>query len=130
MMKTKFLPSLLSVFLITVASPSVLAQRVVDFEDLILPSESFYNGSDGAGGFTSQGTFFNNSYNPQYDSWFGWSYSNTTDTTTPGFTNQYSAYPGEGFNGSSNYAVGYVNFAGTTFLGISYIDLPTGFNAK
>lgn len=37
---------------------------------------------------------------------------------------------GRGFNGSSNYAVGYVNFAGTTFPGISYIDLPTGFSAK
>jgi hypothetical protein len=129
-MRIKFLPGLLSIALIIVASPSVLAQEVVDFEDLTLPPESFYNGSDGAGGFTSREAFFNNSYNPEFDSWFGWSYSNTTDTTTPGFTNQYSAYTGGGVNGSSNYAVGYVNFSGTTFPGISYIDLPKGKSAK
>ena len=34
-------------------SRSVLAQTV-DFEDLTLAPQSFYNGSDGAGGFVSQ----------------------------------------------------------------------------
>ncbi|NEP08475.1 MAG: hypothetical protein F6K25_30205 [Okeania sp. SIO2G4] len=32
--------------------------RVVNFEDLTLGPEEFYNGSDGAGGFTSQDAFF------------------------------------------------------------------------
>jgi hypothetical protein len=35
--------------------------------------------------------------------------SNTTDTTTSGFTNQYSANTGGGFDGSANYGVGYVS---------------------
>lgn len=78
-----------------------------------------------AGGFTSQGAFFNNNYNPTFQSWSGWSYSNTTDTTTPGFLNQYSAYTGGGFNGSSNYGVAF-----TFAPGSAYIDLPTGLSAK
>jgi hypothetical protein len=112
--------------LLTIGSSSqVLAQQVVDFEDLSLAPNSYYNGSDSAGGFTSRGAFFNNSYNPTFDSWSGWSYSNTTNTTTPGFTNQYSAYTEGGFNGSSNYGVAY-----TFSPGDAYIDLPTGFNAQ
>ncbi|MGK7940195.1 MAG: DUF4465 domain-containing protein [Crocosphaera sp.] len=89
------------------ASNSVLAQSVIDFEDLPLAPESFNNGSDGSGGFTSRGAFFNNNFNSDFNSWSGWSYSNTTDTTTPGFVNQFSAFTGEGFGGSSNYGVAF-----------------------
>tara|TARA_B110000196_G_scaffold267913_1_gene241816 strand:+ start:1311 stop:2117 length:807 start_codon:yes stop_codon:yes gene_type:complete len=69
---------------------------------------AYYNGSDGAGSFTSGGVQFTNNYNTTYGSWNGWAYSNTTDTTTAGFGNQYSAYTGGGF-GSDNdvYAVNY-----------------------
>ncbi|MDF5732833.1 MAG: DUF4465 domain-containing protein [Rhizonema sp. PD38] len=125
-MKINFLSCLLSIGLVTVTSPSVLAQQVVvDFKDLNLPEESFYNGSDGANGFKSRGAFFNNSYNPTFGSWSGWSYSNTTDKTTPGFLNQYSAYTGGGFDGSSNYGVAF-----TFNPGSAYIDLPTDFSVK
>ncbi|AFZ27259.1 hypothetical protein Cylst_5225 [Cylindrospermum stagnale PCC 7417] len=123
--KIKWLYFLPFFCLTAVASPSASSAQVVDFEDLTLSSESFYNGADGAGGFTSQGAFFNNNYNPTFQSWSGWSYSNTTDTTTPGFLNQYSAYTGGGFNGSSNYGVAF-----TFAPGSAYIDLPTGFSAK
>src|SRR5438874_4964536 len=64
----------------------------IDFGDLVLDPESYYNGADGAGGFVSGGAFFNNKYNAQYGVWSGWAYSNQTDVTTPGFMNQYSAY--------------------------------------
>jgi hypothetical protein len=37
----------------------------------------------------------------------GFAISNETDITTPGFMNQYSAYPGSGANGSSNFAIFY-----------------------
>jgi len=33
----------------------------------------------------------------EYFSWSGWAYSNTSDVTTPGFTNQYSAITGKDF---------------------------------
>ena len=102
----------------------------VDFEDLSLPPESYYNGSDGAGGFTSGGTFFPNNYSTQYRSWLGWSYSNTTDRETPGYLNQYSALPGSGAGGSDTYGVAFLgaetlnwyNFAGHA----AKVRLPAG----
>jgi hypothetical protein len=39
--------------------------------------------------------------------WTGWSYSNVTDISTPGFTNQYSAITGGGANGSANFGVAF-----------------------
>ena len=97
----------------------------VDFEDLTLAPESFYNGSDNAGEFTSRGARFNNTFTDfgGFTAWFGWSYSNTTDVTTQEFSNQYSAYhlPSGGGDGSSNYGIAFaVN------LGDAFIDLPDG----
>jgi hypothetical protein len=77
------------------------------FEDLSLASESYYNGSDGAGGFISGDAWFSNGYNSSWGSWDGWAYSNMTDTTTPGYTNQFSAITGGGAGGSANYGVAY-----------------------
>ena len=58
----------------------------VDFQDLSLPAaNSYWNGSDNSGGFTSRGAYFNNSYDQDYGSWDGWSYSNVVNTTTPGY---------------------------------------------
>lgn len=61
-----------------------------------------YNNS--SGGFTSGGQSFNNTYDPTYGSWNGFSVSSMTDTTTPGYTNQYSSITGGG-NGDAYYAV-------------------------
>ncbi len=83
------------------------AQIVVDFEEFNLPAESFLNGDDDSGGFTSGSIFLPNDYNAAFMSWSGWAISNTTDVTTSGFMNQYSAITGSGFNGSSHYAVTY-----------------------
>ena len=66
----------------------------------------YYNGSDAAGGFTSGGAHFLNNYNSTYGSWDGWSVSNTTDTTTAGYTNQFSAYTG-GAQSGTQYGVYY-----------------------
>jgi hypothetical protein len=96
----------------------------VTFEDQDLPVDSYNNGSNLAGGFTSGGAFFNNSYDTTYGSWSGWSSSTTTDTTTPGYTNQYSAYPGSGSGGSLTYGVAYVGSPNAP-----YINLPTGESA-
>lgn len=96
---------------------------VVNFEDLPLEAEEFYNGSDGAGGFTSEDAFFNNSYDPESESWSGWSYSNTSDTETPGSDNQYSAFTGTGFGGMGNYGVAF-----TFNPGDAMIELPDGYS--
>ena len=83
---------------------------IIGFEDVPLPGESFYNGSDGAGGFTSSGAFFNNSYTDLgggFYTWSGWSCSNITDANTPGYDNQYSVITGGGANGSDNYGIAF-----------------------
>lgn len=85
---------------------------IADFEDLNLGLDSYWNGSDGSGGFISGDVHFYNDYNAAWSSWNGWAYSNITDNSTAGFVNQYSAMPGTGFNNGTgiggNYGVGYV----------------------
>lgn len=67
---------------------------------------SYWNGSDGSGGFNSRGASFNNSYTPY--SWSGFSYSNVNDTDTSSSdpSHQYAAITGTGVGGSGTYAVG------------------------
>lgn len=86
----------------------------VNFDDLPLGPDDYWNGSadPAAGGFATGGVFFNNSYviDPfsGWAFWGGWSYSKMTDTTTPGYVNQYSAITGTGQSGT-NYGVAYVD---------------------
>lgn len=99
---------LLAFFLIIAGTSMIISQTVVDFEDLMLEQESFWNGSDETGSFTSKYLKFYNSYDKTYNSWMGFAYSNTTDNTTPGYENQYSSIAGSGFANSSNYAVAFI----------------------
>ena len=46
--------------------------------------------------FSSGGVTFENRYIPAFGSWSRWGYSNQTDTTTPGFGNDLSAWTGGG----------------------------------
>ncbi len=95
------------------------------FEDLgfSLDEESFWNGSDGAGGFVSDRLEFNNDYNATFAAWQGWAYSNRTDTTIPGFANQYSALAGGGALNSTTYGV---SFAGGVVPTVSLSDVNSG----
>lgn len=98
----------------------------VDFEDYPLPPNSFYDGADNAGGFTSRGAGFNNyfqDFGGGFLYWEGFALSNRTDTTTIGFANQYSAIAGSGAGGSQNFAVVFPN--GFT-LPRARVQLPTG----
>jgi hypothetical protein len=97
----------------------------VDFEDLGLSPESYNNGADGASGFTSRNVRFPNLYDTQFGTWFGWSYSNTTDTTTAGPANQYSAMPGAGSGGSATYAVAFFDVI-SFFPEDTRVELPPG----
>ena len=83
------------------------AQSVAKFDDLTLAPESFWNGSDESGSFKSSDVTFLNLYNTSWQSWSGFAFSNTTDITTAGYGNQYSAITGKGFDQSANYAVCY-----------------------
>ena len=107
---------------------SARADSIVTFEDFGLPPQSYDNNAGLSGQFVVDGNQFNNSYNATYGSWSGWAISSMTDTTTPGYTNQYSAITGSGANNSQTYAVAYTfgqnanpfNPAG------SYINLAPG----
>lgn len=115
------LPLAVSLALIAHTVQAVTVQ--IDFEELPVGPQSFYNGSDGAGGFETRSSWFNNQ-NSGF--WSGWSYSQTTDTTTPGVLNQYSAFTGSGVDGSATYAVAYNGLdAGNGGL-IPEITLPAG----
>jgi hypothetical protein len=106
----------------TIASEATraTAATLVNFEDLSLSSESFVRDSQG---FTSQGAEFSNTFF-RFDPdglnlpvWLGWSYSNITDNTIEGslsqvagefpVPNEFSAFPGSGADGSSNYGIAY-----------------------
>ena len=79
-----------------------------------------------AGGFTSRGAGFNNSFSDfggGFTAWEGWAYSNATDATTPGPGNQYSALAGGGAGGSANYGVAFTN---TFVLDAPIVTLPVG----
>ena len=98
--------------------------NVAGFENLSLSPESYWDGSDLSGThnnsrfttiFSSGDYNFSNIYDTTWGSasgyWSsGWVYSNMTDSTTSGFTNQYSAKAGGGHPiGGANYAIGKPN---------------------
>jgi hypothetical protein len=112
---------------------TAMAQAAIaDFENLPLAANSFYNGDPGGlspgqshdGSFVSGGAKFNNLFTIDaqfgFSFWDGWSYSNKTDTTTPGFANQYSAYPGGGSGGSAKYGIAFFSVQPPS------IELPAG----
>ena len=102
---------------------------VVNFGNLSLAPSSYWNGSDGSGGFTSGGVVFNNSYDN--DAWSGWSYSNVNNTTTGDYTNQYAACTGTAVGGAGIYAVAY-GYSGMLSYGgvLPTITVPTGMQVQ
>jgi len=110
--------------ILSIAFGSLNAQQnVANFEDLTLSSESYWDGSDLSGqhnnsifssSFSSGDYKFHNAYDTTYGAVYGywssgWSYSNMTDSSTSGSTNQYSAKAGSGWGLSANYAIGKSN---------------------
>jgi len=119
-----------SLLSLVAASPTLALQ--VDFEDLGLGAESVLDPASAPGGFTSGGVFFEND-----GAFLGFAASTTTDTTTPGFTNQYSNITGSGAGGSATFGVAFAEaaivlpspsivegarFTNTTFAALSMRD--------
>ncbi len=89
---------------------SVLRSEVLTFEGLLGPN-SFNNGGPitNANGFTQGTVFLPNSFDSRFGGfWSGWSISSVANATTPGFGNQYAAFPGGGSN-SPTYGVAFGN---------------------
>ncbi|MFH0894855.1 MAG: DUF4465 domain-containing protein [Bacteroidota bacterium] len=110
------------------------------FDDLTLPADTFWNGSDMTGHFVSGGITFENSYTDYGGgiyAWFGFAYSNQTDTTTAGLGSQFCAFKGQGALASSNYCVSSFtyDYMGAYDIIPNYIAFPakatvTGFYAN
>jgi hypothetical protein len=102
-MKQIFTSFLLGFSLIT------FSQNIVDFEELTLAPDTFWDGSDlSAAGFGSNGLFFPTYYNAEF-SYFdgGFGYSNVTDSITSGYGNLFASKSGSGANNSEKYAIAY-----------------------
>jgi hypothetical protein len=109
-----------AVFITAIFASSANAQTVATFDDLSLPVDSFWNGSDMSGGFNNGNAHFSNTYNSQYSSWGGFAYSSKMDSLTAGFTNMYSSANGKGYSGSATYAVGFVSaYSGPTSISLT-----------
>jgi hypothetical protein len=104
---------------LTLTNPGALAATAT-FEELVVPSGGFFSpGADAS--FESGGaTFIHTSSFPPFFS--GFSYSNSTDSTTPEFGNQNSAVPGEGANGSDQYAFAFGQGARIEFENPSVVN--------
>ncbi len=112
---------LASLLLAVWAGAAAATPLVVDFSDLTLAPDSFFNGgpTTNTDGWVSQEVSFGNSFNSSFGGfWNGFAYSNVNNTTTGDFTNQYAAITGTAFAGSI-YAVGYRGSR-------AFIDLPAG----
>jgi len=110
--------TLLSALIVALAPVGAQAWTI-DFEDLTLaPSSAHYDTP-----FVSRGASFSNTYTDWGGGWWSWdgfAYSNRSDTTTPGYENQFSAITGAGFGGGGIYGVAYATGQAATVL------LPSG----
>ena len=113
----------LSLTIAALAMSSALSVQaaVAGFDDLALAPESYFYPQ-------AQTTFSSGSAELVHNftdygggcCWSGFTYSNMTDTTTAGYTNQFSAITGGGVNGSANYAIG-----NPGAYGVSRLDFAT-----
>lgn len=91
------------------------AAGIIDFDDLTLAPNTYYR-TGASTTFVSGSATFN--YDAPYGDccWSGFTYSNKTDTSTPGYLNDGSAITGDGVGlGQDNYAVAYADGARLEF---------------
>ncbi|MFT7155875.1 MAG: hypothetical protein ACI8Q1_000878 [Parvicella sp.] len=85
--------------------------QTVDFEDLTLPgAQTFWNGSDQSGNFTTSGPQieFENAYDTAWGGYWsaGFAYTNQVSDTMTGTNGQYSSFADGGMGGTGNYVIG------------------------
>ena len=112
--------------LVGLLSFSALSQthQSSNFEDLPIPLDTFWNGSDLLRGFNSGMVRFENDYDTAWGgSWKKFAYSSMRDTTTASYINQFSCIAGHGVNNSANYGVGYST--STEFASLFSLTTPS-----
>ena len=103
---------LFTILVFTLWMSNLIAQAVtINFEEIQLEQDTFWDGSDQSGGFEIAEVFFPNTFiTGGFSYWAsGWAVSSKTDSITSDFTNLFSAKPAIGYEGSMNYAVGQQN---------------------
>jgi len=124
-----------------ITSGTGTAQTTIDFESL-LPSANSFNDGDpifnaSPNPFTQSATIGSpgasisllNEFTqtPSFSFWSGFAISNVVDTTTPGFTNQYAAFPGGGASSATGATVANETYAiAFTQSGVSATDDANG----
>ncbi|OFX89013.1 MAG: hypothetical protein A2W99_02600 [Bacteroidetes bacterium GWF2_33_16] len=78
---------------------------LVDFEDITLAKESYWNGSDESGSFTNGNKIFFNAYYSDWSNYSGFALSNIIDDFNYNEHTKFSSYPSGGANESKIYAV-------------------------
>jgi hypothetical protein len=98
---------------LVLSTTALKAQVVSTFDDLALPhADTFYVNYSASGtdvGFNDGLAHFPCVYDTSFGGFWssGFAYSNMTDSVTSGYTNQYSAKAGIGFDSSAEYVVAY-----------------------
>ncbi len=101
--------------IIVLSAISAANADIANFDDLTLSANSYWNGSDETGDFTSGSAVFNNNftdYGGGVTSWDGWSYSNKSqqEPVEKGMDGQYTAITGSAQSGS-NYGIAYIGWS-------------------
>jgi hypothetical protein len=118
----------LTISLLACIGLSGFAQILATFEEFDLRPGEYRNNAAPDKGWQSGAIELPNVYVPDFDYWEGWAISADTNTSTPGFLNQYSVRFGRGANASTTYAVGYLYGAGIVRNTGDAINRPmTGF---
>ncbi|MGL5891002.1 MAG: DUF4465 domain-containing protein [Bacteroidia bacterium] len=87
---------------------TLTAQTISTAENIILASESYWNGSDQSGGVSSGNAYFPSTYDTAFTYWSsGWAVSNRTDSNVVASSSAqlYTSAAGSGYQ-SANYFVG------------------------
>lgn len=84
---------------------SIRAQTTADFESFGLGIDSFANDARPADAWADGNVRLPNAFDTTFNSYSGWAISSMADTTTAGFTNQYSSIAGGGADGSATFGV-------------------------
>jgi hypothetical protein len=101
-------PIVLALALIFALTTAVRAAVVTTtFENQGLAPGTYQENAGPGGKFLIDDHAFNNVYDTTFGTWSGWALSTMTDSTTPGFGNQYSAIVGSGAGGSNAYSIGF-----------------------
>ena len=101
------------ILLAFIAAFSVGAQHRSTFDDLNLPPNSYWDGSNLSSGFTDGDAYFTNNFDTTYSIWSGFAYSDvrlnvdTIHTGSGDYNYQYNIATSSGFFGSSTFGVSY-----------------------